>query len=97
MKIQVRKMNCGSFSAEIRVHCSWTRYISSRCPPRPIRSNADGKGGRAAPDVVLRGAAGSEARAFADHVRNAWVRHHNVLAFEREADRIAELHARSAR
>lgn len=43
-------------------------------------------------DVVLRGAAGSEARAFADHVRNAWV-HYNLLAFEREADRIAELHA----
>lgn len=43
-------------------------------------------------DVVLRGAAVSEARAFADHVRNAWV-HHNVVAMEREADRIAELHA----
>lgn len=43
-------------------------------------------------DVVLRGAAGSEARAFADQVRDAWV-HHNVLAFEREADRFAELHA----
>lgn len=43
-------------------------------------------------DVVLRGAAGWEARAFAEDVRNGWIRH-NVSAFEQEADRFADLHA----
>ncbi len=43
-------------------------------------------------DIILRGVAASDARAFAVDVRNAWV-HQNVSAFEREADRFAALHA----
>lgn len=43
-------------------------------------------------DVVLRGTRSSDAAVFAEELRNAWGRH-NVAAFEREADRFAELHA----